>query len=302
MKIFSPRNRIALGLTGAVVAVICIARIAGFLPDQESALVQARADLSESIALGSSSLLMNGNLSGLDAFLHGVVDRNANLESAGVRDQRGCLTIEVGDHQGHWLPLDDDQSNDAQMQVPIYKTANEKWGSVELRFRPARAPGILGVAQAMNVGLTFFVGTSCFLIFSFVLRLVLKQLDPSKAVPQRVRDALDSLAEGLMILDMRFNVLLANTALARVLDREPEKLVGMSCQSLRFQLDSETTDVDDQSDTIMPWQTALSEHRTVSDARVHLKDATGKNAHLYGELLSANGAQGQRLRHHGHPR
>ena len=68
---------------------------------------------------------------------------------------------------------------------------------------------------------------ACFLAFALILRTVLKHLDPSKAVPKRVREALDNLAEGLLILDTKDQILLANTAFASVAGIEPEKLTGV---------------------------------------------------------------------------
>ena len=61
MNFLSPRNRIALGLTGAVLLVFCIARIAGYIPDRAVLTSKARANLTESIALsGSTILVANG--------------------------------------------------------------------------------------------------------------------------------------------------------------------------------------------------------------------------------------------------
>ncbi len=41
----------------------------------------------------------------------------------------------------------------------------------------------------------------CFIGFYLYLGKMLKQLDPSQAVPERVRSALDTMAEGLLVLD-----------------------------------------------------------------------------------------------------
>ena len=200
--------------------------------------------------------------------MQGVVERNSSLLSAGVRDAHGHLKVEAGDHSEHWTSLEEERSSETQMLVPIYRSANERWGAIELRFPPERQPGLWGQLQAMDMGLMIFVSSLCFFAFNFILRLVLKHLDPSKAVPRRVRDALDNLAEGLMILDTRYNILLANTALATVCGQDADELVGKGSASLPFQLCGEEDDSGE-----MPWNTALSERRVISNQRIQLQDS-----------------------------
>src|SRR3712207_7341283 len=60
---------------------------------------------------------------------------------------------------------------------------------------------------------------------------VLSQLDPSRAIPGRVRAALDTLAEGLLVIDKRQNIVLANEAIAKLLGRLPQDLIGLPIRS-----------------------------------------------------------------------
>ncbi|MEM7473565.1 MAG: ATP-binding protein [Planctomycetota bacterium] len=267
MKWLSPRNRIAMGLTGAVVAVICMARAFGLIPDRTTVETQSRAELTETIALSCSGIMINGDLPTLTSYLDGVVARNDGLLSSGVRDGGDRLMLEIGEHQEHWDLKQREKSSDSQMFVPIFSRANEKWGTVELRFKPLRKPGIQGILDSLGFGLIFFAGSSSFLVFNFILKLVLKHLDPSRAVPRRVRDALDNLAEGLMILDNRSNILLANNSLSIVLGKEPDELIGINSRKLDFLADENGN---------LPWFTALSEKRLVSNARVRLADTDKK--------------------------
>jgi PAS domain S-box-containing protein len=267
MKMLSPRNRIALGLTGAVVAVVCMAKISGLIVDSTSLKVAARAELTETIALSTSGMIMNGQSETLESFLSGVVQRNEELTSAGIRDSQDILIFESGDHSATWNLSVDEKSNHSQMQVPVFKSSDEKWGTIELQFQPIRQTGLLGLLQALDFGMMFFIGSSCFLIFNIVLRLVLKHLDPSNAVPQRVRDALNNLAEGLMIIDTKSNILLVNSSLADVMGTSSDSLVGRKSSQLDFQC---------EPDLQLPWETAIAEKRLVSNARVQLTDREGK--------------------------
>ena len=133
-----------------------------------------------------------------------------------------------------------------------------------MRFKNHYA-GIWGFLTSIGADQIFFIGSSCFLLFNFFLGILLKHLDPSKAVPQRVRDALDSLAEGLLILDTKNNILLANTAFANVLGTKSEKLVGEKSKKLGI-----------QTNGVAPWDICLNEKRLVANERVSITDSNGK--------------------------
>ena len=60
------------------------------------------------------------------------------------------------------------------------------------------------------------------------MRRVLEHLDPTKAIPDRVRKALDTLTEGVIVLDTNGRVVLANEAF-RELHGEDDK-VGLSAR------------------------------------------------------------------------
>ena len=55
---------------------------------------------------------------------------------------------------------------------------------------------------------------------------MLKQLDPSQAILGRVRSALDTMAEGLLVLDNKEQIVFANRAFAGMLQDDPDALLG----------------------------------------------------------------------------
>jgi len=75
-----------------------------------------------------------------------------------------------------------------------------------------------------SLGLMLFIGFLSFPVFYFYLGKMLKELNPSNAVPARVRSALDTIAESLLVLDSRGNVVLANAAFATLSGRDAEEL------------------------------------------------------------------------------
>ncbi len=214
-------------------------------------------------------LIARGDTKALDTLLMAVVQRNCDVRSVGVRTVEGELLIAAGPHAASWTAPPADKSTSQQMQVPIYQSGDQKWGSMEFQFTPLSGVGRWQLLTSPHVRFLAFISIACFAGFALILRTVLKHLDPSKAVPKRVREALDNLAEGLLILDTKDQILLANTAFASVAGTEPEKLTGVPVPSLPWRQG------DEESGRMYPWTEALRQRCTVSNARMQLKDVRG---------------------------
>ncbi len=269
MRWLSARLRISLAMASVVVVFISLASTFGMMPDPDRATLRGRARLCESMALSGSALVARGDVQAMQTLLQAVVDRDPELQSVGVRTVDGQLLMAAGPHAEHWSSLSEDRSTPEQMQVPIYQTGDQKWGTVEFRFRAMHNAGTWGFLTSPFAGFLAFVSAASFLAFALILRAVLKHLDPSKAVPRRVREALDNLAEGLLILDTKDQILLANSAFASVVGMPPEKLTGMPAPKLQW------GELDAASGGQHPWTDALRQQRPVSNVRMQLKEARG---------------------------
>ncbi|MHB9066668.1 MAG: response regulator [Pirellulaceae bacterium] len=269
MKWLNPRLRISLAMASLVVVFICVANMLKLVPDANRAALQGRAGLCESLAMSGSVLIARGDMKALETLLAAVVQRNSDVLSVGARTLEGELLIAAGPHAGSWTPPPGDRSTPERMQVPIYQSGDQKWGTMEFQFASLTGAGRWHLLLSPNVRFLAFVSVSCFLGFALILRTVLKHLDPSKAVPKRVREALDILAEGLLILNTKDQILLANTAFASVVGVAPERLTGAPAPSLQWRQE------DEGSRRVFPWTDALRERCTVSNARLQLKDVDG---------------------------
>ena len=269
MKWLAPRIRIALAMMSVVVFAIFSAKLLGLLPDAESAVIKGRVRLCESLALCGSALIARGDTEGVKTLFGAIVARDADVASVGVRTIDGVLILAAGPHAQRWSPPANGRSNSEQMQVPIYESGSKKWGQLEFCFVPLHGGAKWDFLRSQSTRFVAFIAAASFLGFSLILRLVLKYLDPSKAVPRRVRDALNNLAEGLLILDTKENILLANSAFASIAGIDPERLMGMRASALRWRRD--------QSDGggNNPWMDALRQKCPIANVRLHLEDARG---------------------------
>ena len=233
MKHIATRTYIALGLCFVLVTVLLMALLIGLVPDQFRAVRAGRAALAEAIAANGSALIGRDELSRLRSTLRLVVDRNADLLSAAVRRADGEVVVAVGDHQRHWREVNDDLSSECFIKVPVWQ-GDQPWGRIELRFAPLTGGGRLALLYDPRLHLIVFVIVGAFFLFRFYLGRVLRHLDPSQAVPTHVRSALDTLAEGLIVIDKKEQVVLANAALATILGKTPEQLLGLRASKLGF--------------------------------------------------------------------
>ena len=217
--------RVATGLVGLLVSVFLTALLLGLVPDRQSVTRQGRAALAEAIALNFPAHITPSEVIRLERILELIIERNADLLSAGIRRQNGQLAIAVGDHDGHWSEMAGEFSSDSQVQLSVF-SGQQKWGQLELRFVSANSFWGMEFGQSQVIPLVVFLVGVSFIAFYFYLGKMLKHLDPSRAIPPRVRAALDTMAEGLMVVDLKGNIVLANSSLGNIVGQDVDLLIG----------------------------------------------------------------------------
>jgi PAS domain S-box-containing protein len=180
------------------------------------------------------------------------------------------LIAAAGEHAARWKPLANDHSTDRQLQVPIL-AKGERWGQLELAFGPTGVPHLFGMEMPW-LYLAGFMLFSCFGSFYFYLGRMLRHLDVSHAVPARVRSALDTLAEGLLVIDRKQNIVLANQAFAMLTGAAPETLVARQVSELGWLGPDGAPLAKDRC----PWSAALREGTVQRGSMLHFTDSAGK--------------------------
>ena len=255
----------AIGQVSLVVSILMTASLFGLMPDRIAAVRDGRAALAEAIAANSSILITQKDVDRLEGILGLVVDRNEDLLSAALRTEAGQRIVTLGDHVAHWRDDDSEFSTNTQVTVFIWE-GDTKWGQVELRFSPLVDEGWVRMVTGPNTQLVLFMALLSFVGFYFYLGKMLKQLDPSQAVPERVRSALDTMAEGLLVLDNKEQIMLANRAFATLLSTTPEALLGRRVGEFPWSsADGDALELDTH-----PWHRALISGEAKKNQRVRL--------------------------------
>jgi len=308
---FSPRFHIAFGLSSLLTAVVLLSMFLGFVPDRATAVMQGRVGVAEAVSATNSVLLERGDLSGIRGALEFIVDRNPDLNAIELHrtsdDSRVYFGFdEESDDLARYTNVAVDASEDAAeeeaipadetqlktslvsgsiVSVPLLRS-DIVWGQMHFQYAVPKKTSFFEKVRQSPFSLMAFIGLVSFPMFYFYLGKMLKELNPSAAVPGRVRSALDTIAESLLVLDARSNVVLANAAFAELNGRDADDLLGLRADSLPWIQNDETK-------PNYPWQQAFATGEPTRMDMVGYKDKSGEERKFIVNCSPVMGAKGK---------
>ncbi len=250
----SPTVRISLALVLLTSSVFMIGHFVGLTPDERNGLIEGRRKFCEFLAVNITYAAREQGITAIEKTLKVVAERNADVLSIAIRNTAGELMVEAGDHASNWpvQPLQELSTAD-RVQIPVFKEG-ARWGTVEVAFSPLSESFAETLTQT-SFGLMFFVAGLGFFVYLAFIRKALRELDPGAVIPERVRSAFNCLAEGLLLMDEKERIILANEAFAETVRTPARDLVGAQASSLDWDADR----LGDQSN--YPWKRSIREHR-----------------------------------------
>ena len=263
----SPLVRISFSLAMLTVAMLLLTDLLGLVPDTKNAELQSRKVIAESLAVQLSGDIVDRQLQSIEQTLRSVIERNPSMLSGAVRMGDGQLLSAYGDHTQHWTLRSDDKSTATQVQVPLYNDTG-RWGSVELRFKALAGKGGWFSFRNSFVTVILFVALAGFLTYLLFLKRTMRELNPDAVIPERVRKALDTLAEGLLVVDKDGFIVFSNMAFARKTGLTPQQLVGQKSTDLDWEVQADGHAVGE-----LPWIHLLAGQAAPTGVRVRLKTA-----------------------------
>jgi len=255
-----PVGRLTLGLVALVVSLLlALDLVFGVIPDHESGKRALRQRFAESLAVQFAALSEAGDERTLGKTLQQVVARNADVLSVAVRQAAGHIIAQRGDHAHYWVAPETGRSTLNHVRVPI-QDEREHWGDMEIAFAPAAPKSIREWLTQPTVLLLGALSVGGLLIFYPYLRRALHFLDPSAAIPDRVRKAFDALADGVVVVDPEGRIVLANNSFRRVLPDGVDELHGRKLSELAWLQPAEVRDGNAQA----PWDRVFRDGRPVA--------------------------------------
>ncbi|MFT4103910.1 MAG: diguanylate cyclase [Burkholderiaceae bacterium] len=158
-----------------------------------------------------------------------------------------------------------DRSTLNRMIVPI-EQSQRLWGHVDIVFESVYPTSIIGwLTMPMTLTLLGMMALGVPL-YGLYLRRALQLLDPSGAVPDRVRAAFDTLAEGVAVLDKEGRIVLANQIFRDMMPDPAEQIIGKRAAGLEWLMRSLP-----RGDAKPPWIEAIESNRVVDRIEVALQ-------------------------------
>jgi PAS domain-containing protein len=290
MPFFGPVGRICTGLVSLTLFLIFVADFAfGVLRDDVELAQRVRKGITEDMAIQLAILIQKEDKDSIQRTINALSSREGEITSVGIRRSSGDMYVQTAEHDRLWVPLKDGKSTITHVAVPVYAD-KDVWGNVEVSFRPVVPKTVMGWVKHPLVLLLVVITVGGFLLYYWYMRRVLEHLDPTKAIPDRVRKALDTLTEGVIVLDTSGRVVLANQAFREL---HGEDKVGLSARRaseipwLKLALGAEREAEDH------PWAVAMRDGATVTGDMLeipHIDDGPRKAKLAASPITDGRGA------------
>ncbi len=225
--------RMTAGLVSlAVMLLLAADMLLGLFPNEAQTRKEINTRLAYGLATQVAALLQRRDWAAVEQSLQAVKSGTEGLESLALRRADGRILAQAGAHPASWsgggsmLAL--------HVTVPL-RSAGADWGQLEVAYRAAGLKDVPTWLFSGPARLLLLFSAVASLAYYLYLRRMLEHLDPGSAVPDRVRNAFDTLVEGVMVVDLQGRILLVNKALDAL--RPPgddRSLIGLRAQALEW--------------------------------------------------------------------
>ena len=253
MTWFTPTRKVSFGIVLLTISLILVGDMLGVVPNEDKGLMEGRKRFCESLAVQFSLAASRGDVDLIKGTLDALVSREGDVLSAAIRNSSNRILAEAGEHSTHWIDIAKDKSTPSHVQVPVFKD-DRRWGTVEIAFKPiGRVNSLLGISDAL-LPLILFLALVGYFAYLFFIKRTLRELDPRAVIPERVKSAFNALAEGLVIMDEKGQIILANTVFAEKIEVSADTLMGHKVSNLNWKRNTGSPERER-----LPWEAALAE-------------------------------------------
>jgi diguanylate cyclase (GGDEF)-like protein len=268
-------SRITMGLVSLAVTLLLAADLLfGLFPSEGATNKAVQVRMAQSLATLVATLVQRRDWVAIEQTFRAVQADTDDVSSIGLRHADGRLVAQTAGHPATWEGVGKGWA--LNVTVPLM-ARGAAWGQLEVAYR---APAMKDLpAWALSgpsrlVLLFMLVASTTYYLY---LRRMLEHLDPAAAVPDRVRNAFDTLIEGVVVVDLLGRILLVNKAFSALRPPGDERpLVGQRAQALDW-LHPAYPETDPT-----PWLTTVSSRQSVRGLRfeVRAEGDTEARAHV----------------------
>ncbi|MBY0485527.1 diguanylate cyclase [Nitrosomonas sp.] len=269
-------TRISIALVAVLMSVLLMGELLGIVPDKSQLLLEARKSFSRTVAAQFALAAERNDFKQIKAGLNLIIQSNPEIRSAAIRRPDGSYFATVGDHAASWRSVTNQEKSADKIQVSIMQN-DQVWGVVELSFISESDLTDWGGIKNSFWSMLIYIAIACFIGYLFLLKRILKHLDPSKVVPERVRRAFDTLSEGILILSEDGQIVLANKAFCEQIGLHITMLLGRKASELDWSMDYKDQALENRT---LPWLTTLRNGKSRTNERLKYQFG-GVNPHIF---------------------
>ncbi|MEM7783751.1 MAG: diguanylate cyclase, partial [Planctomycetota bacterium] len=223
----SARLAMTVGVTAGMLTWIALGL--EIMPNPTKLRLEKRVAIIKAIAHGITTQVDDNKPKRIPHYIQEALELNPNILSIGIlRTRNKKYMAEAGPHQELWVASD---TPDPRQFLAIDLLSNgRKWGILQLAFEPLH-PRFIG----FPLTLIMFVSATTTLFSWWMMSRTFKYLNPTRVVPNRVRSALDTLTEGLVLVDPKGNIAHANSSFAKITGMADEGLIGSKLDQFQWE-------------------------------------------------------------------
>lgn len=265
----NPIARLAAGLVALIVSLVLLAdMVFGMLPGRGDQQREVRKRVTENLAIQFTSLAETGDTVALGRTIQSVLARDPEITAITVSRADGSMVVQRGPTKPTQEPGRLAPSTLDVLRVPVFASGAQPWGEIVVRFAPPPAPTLKSWLVNPTVQVVLVIGVAGFVLCYLYLKRAMYYLNPSASVPDRVRKAFDSLVEGLVILDQKGRVVLANRAFRELHPDADGELNGQPMDTMKWLVGPGERDA---AAPPMPWTETLRSGEPAANVPLELR-------------------------------
>lgn len=256
-------TRLALTLGLGVSALVLLAVTLELIPNPQNQIIKSRTSLVKLLIVDVTTLAESKQVKDLSVLFRRSVAVEKDLVSIGLKrgTDGGYLASTDKLHETYAS-----RANLEDLQVfsaPVFLN-RKKWADLEVVFRKMDVKRAFGF-PIYPFGIVLFLFSTITLMAWAVLGKTFNYLNPSNVVPDRVKSALDTLAEGLVLIAPGGEIAHLNEAFARIINVKDDKILGTKLDDLNWAPENESLGMN------FPWVICQKTKERVCGEIVQLK-------------------------------
>jgi diguanylate cyclase (GGDEF)-like protein/PAS domain S-box-containing protein len=238
---------LAAGMACITMSVLLACHALGLLGDPFAMSANAAADLCQATGAQVLPLIETRRYADLQqTFTHLSLSGTA-LQSAAFRDTSGDIVAASPSHERRWTSSSASPTVKA-ITIPVI-VGDRSLGSLELLVDPS-PPGW----AISSLRLVICIVSACLMGFLLFTKRILRYLDPSSVISDRVRTMLNTLAEGVLVIDNSGRIVMVNDAFSTISQQPIQRLPGRPISELPWSVSGDP-----------PWTRALQSRQNLHD-------------------------------------